>query len=111
MEPWKKAIENHKILMKERTDPGFWADNIIESTYDLKTEKDWKIFYLYLTQSPKFFNKDNPVDTQTVGELDHIPVIPPYQDNQTVECIQNGNVQYIMVNTIPENLDDEKLCV
>ena len=111
MEPWKKAIQNHKILMNERPDIGYWSDNIIDSCCDVKEEDDWKKFYLYLTQSPTFFDKENPVIVQTLGQLDEVPVIPAYQDNQTVEYIQNGDVQYIMVDTKTENSDDEKICV
>ena len=60
MEPWRLAIKRHKYLMKERVDPSFWSDNIIDATQCLGNDpsQDWKVFYSYLTQSPIFFDPE-----------------------------------------------------
>ena len=107
---WRKAIENHKTLMKERTDSSFWSDNIIDATACLKEEDDWKKFYLYLTNSPVFFDKENPTVVPTLGELSIQPTVPKYQSNQHVEVVENGSDRYITVSTIVDGSsdDDEK---
>ena len=109
MEPWRVAIKNHRILMKERADIAFWSENIIDATAHLTEDIDWKKFYLYLTQSPRFFNEEDPQIVETLGELETLPTIPDYREDQDVEIVHNGPCeQYIMVNTKIENSDDEK---
>ena len=111
MEPWEQAIRNHKILLRERPDVSYWSDNIIDSTHNLSEPADWQKFYLYLTQSPRFFDKTQPVVGPTLGQLEHVPEIPDYDENQEVECVQNGDVTFIMVNTVCcSGDDDEKVC-
>ena len=110
MEPWRLAIKRHKYLMKERVDPSFWSDNIIDASEHLSNDDDWKKFYLYLTNSPIFFNEENPTVVQTLGELDTVPIIPAYEENQEVKIIKNGPCErYVMVNTRGVDMDDEKL--
>ena len=104
---WRKAIENHKTLMKERTDASYWSDNIIDATACLTDDDDWKKFYLYLTNSPAFFNKETPEIVQTLGELAQVPTVPDYGPNQRVEVIENGTDRHIFVSTIGDS-DDEK---
>lgn len=107
---WKTAIDNHKKLVKARPDPSFWSSNIIDATNCLTDSKDWKIFYSYLTQGPRFFNIENPVIGPTIGDI-QIPDIPDYLPNQSVEVFQNGSDQIIYVKTIQSETDsdDEKV--
>ena len=109
---WRKAISNHKKLNKERTDPSFWSDNIIDATKCLTEQNDWAHFYAYLCQSPYAFDIENPVIGKTLGDLESIPDVPPYPDNQYTEIHENGTDRVIYVKTRPEtNLcdDDEKV--
>ena len=107
---WRKAIHNHKTLMKERTDTSYWSDNIVDATACLKEDEDWKKFYLYLCNSPTFFNNGDPKVVQTLGELEIEPTVPDYQSNQRVEVIENGSDRHILVSTIHDGVesDDEK---
>ena len=104
---WRKAIENHKILMKERTDASYWSDNIVDATECLENDEDWKKFYMYLCNSPTFFNIDNPRVGLTLGELKQEPQVPPYASNQIVEVVKNGSDVHMEVSTKFEE-DDEK---
>lgn len=107
---WQEAINNHKILIKER--PGYqdWSTNIIDATRCLQNFDDWKKFYSYLTQAPKYFNSNS--QHQTLQDLDVIPDIPPYPTELTTEIFCNGNEEIIYVNAVqPEqyDVDDEKI--
>ena len=109
---WRTAIKNHKILIKERNDASFWSDNIIDSTACLVEEDDWKKFYLYLCQSPQFFNHDNPQLVETLGEMENLPEVPAYGANQRVEIVENGPIDRIITVITVESeteSDDEKL--
>ena len=109
---WRTAIKNHKLLMEERTDASFWSDNIIDATKCIVDTEDWKKFYLYLCQSPVFFNRENPEIVQTLGDLEHLPQVPPYGPDQEVEIVENGTDRIIIVKNVsresPES-DDEKV--
>ena len=116
MELWKKAIENHKKLMKARPDPSFWSDNIIDATQCLGNDpsQDWKVFYSYLTQSPIFFDPEKAKNAISLGDLDVIPPIPDYDEGTTFECFKNGNEYTIIVkpkrdDQKDEESDDEKI--
>ena len=96
--------------MKERSDSSFWSDNIIDATMHLTHDDDWKKFYLYLTNAPLFFNEENPTVVETLGELENVPIIPAYRDDQEVTITKNGPCdRYVFVNTRSEDVDDEKL--
>ena len=108
---WKDAIENHKILMRER--PGYqdWSQNIIDATTGLTDFNDWTIFYSYLTQSPRFFDP-NKEDVVTLRDLDALPEVPAYPNGLTTEIFHNGTEQTIHViptNTNTHDPDDEKV--
>ena len=103
---WRTAIHNHKTLMKERTDASYWSDNIVDATTCLKKDEDWKKFYLYLCNSPSFFNHADPKVVTTLGELEQEPRVPDYAPNQVLEVIKNGTDRHILVTTISN--DDEK---
>ena len=105
---WRKAIENHKKLMGARTDVSYWSDNIVDATECLEKDEDWKKFYLYLCNSPTFFNIDNPRVGPTLGELQEEPQVPPYASNQTVKIVKNGTDRHVEVSTSPGEEDDEK---
>ena len=108
---WRTAIANHKILNKERNDPGYWSQNIIDATECLKLPNDYAHFYAYLCQSPSAFNIKNPIIGKTLGDLDFIPDVPPYPDNQYIEVFENGTDRTILVKNRPETnscKDDEK---
>ena len=69
-----------------------------------------KKFYLYLTNAPRFFNEENPTVVETLGELENVPIIPAYRDDQEVTITKNGPCErYVFVNTRSEDVDDEKL--
>ena len=106
---WRTAIQNHKALMKERTDASYWSDNIVDASACLKKEEDWKKFYLYLCNSPAFFNSADPQVVQTLGELEVEPRVPDYPSNQNVEIIENGSDRHVLVSNVTDaESDDEK---
>ena len=110
---WQTAIEIHKKLLKQRPDPSFWSDNIIDASSILKKPEDWRIFYMYLTDGVKF-NADET--RETVCQLEELTVIPDYLPNQRVREVANGpNETYIVVETCSSDekefetqSDDEK---
>ena len=62
MAPYEIAIDRVKKLFKDRSDPGFWADNIIEASRDLTSKHDWSRFYSYIT-NPTTYNPNETIVT------------------------------------------------
>ena len=108
MEPWAKAIAQHKLLNKERTGTEWWSSNIVDSSRELTEKRDWALFYSYLANPQTFDPTILPV---TLDDLHVIPdQIEKYPSELREERIQNGNVTHInIVRVENSSSDDEKV--
>ena len=87
---WKEAIEKLKRMFRENRRPEDWADNLMKASSQLKDPEDWKKFYSYIT-NPKEFDPNKYV--KTLGDLEKIPTIPPYEDGMEVKTWTNGPME------------------
>ena len=105
MEPWQKAINTLKGLIKERSGPEWWSANIVDSSCDLVEKRDWALFYSYLSNPAQFNPAITPV---TLDDLHVIPTdIEPYPPELKEERFQNCGVTHIRVSRVES--DDEKI--
>ena len=107
MAPYEIAIERVKRLFRERSDPGFWSDNIIQASRDLETKHDWSRFYSYIT-NPRTY--DPAAQIVTLDDMiDPLPAIPAYEDCFEVKEYKNGPLETIIhVRRKDSQEDDEK---
>ena len=87
---WKEAIEKLKKLIKEHRTPEVCADNLLKARSYLRDPEDWKKFYSYIT-NPKGFDPDKTFET--LGDLEKIPDIPPYEDCFEINEYRNGPLE------------------
>ena len=102
MQPWEESIKTLQTLQKLRNSPEWWSANIIDSSKNLTTKRDWSLFYLYLTNPAKF---DPNSEIVTLDDLIVIPKIPEYEPGRIETRTQNGTETLIHV----QNEDDEKI--
>ena len=109
MAPYEVAIERVKRLFRERSDPGWWADNIQEASRDipLDSKYDWSRFYSYIT-NPSGFNERTVFPT--LDDLtEKLTEIPKYEDCLEVVEYPNGPGETVIhVKRKTEESDDEK---
>ena len=109
-----KSIEKYKELCSIRTNPSFWADNIIQAEKCCQSEKEARHFYMYVL-NPKTYNADSVTNSTTLGDLekenrlvdDRKPL--PSQLQETI--YENGTDRFIVVKNVSEPIDehDEKM--
>ena len=105
----RKAIDTVDKLFKERSQPEWWADNIIEAGKHVKSANSWTKFYAYLSNPGKF---DPDVEMETIGDsLDNMELEPLPAQLEEIR-VQNGvetfiHVRNMQVDTIEEC--DEKV--
>ena len=90
-----EAIKLHEKLIRQRTDPSFWEANIAEAHSKVKTEKDARLFYCYLTTPRNEFDINMDVDNiKTLGdrmdEQNFKSGIKPLPNELTQDIYQNG---------------------
>lgn len=106
------SIEFFKEIIKKRSDPGFWAENIIESERLAKTPQELKHFYAYIT-NPHTYNYEKVEKThETLGDLEsrgELPPPDPADERMTADVYKNGCEYKIFVrnNTVKEDVDEE----
>ena len=114
-----QAVERLEKLNKERPDPSFWCQNIIDAHALCKTERDYQVFQLFMTSpadkfdvsrldEPGFQTIGQAIDNMTPEEQDRV-IIHDYPPHMEEIITQNGN-QIIIDVRHKSNSDDEKFC-
>ena len=109
--PYEVAIARVKKLFKERNDPGWWSDNIIDASRDIPADakQDWALFYRYIT-GPQTF--DPNAQFPTLDDLtDPLPGIPRYEDCMEVIEYKNGPGEtfiHVKRKDLPATLEDDE---
>ena len=96
----EKAIARTQKLFRERDASEDWARNIIEGGAGLSTQRDWLLFYSFLT-NPGEFNPD--ADLVPAEDV----VIPPPDPQYKIMEYKNGDETTIVYKRRKEE-DDEK---
>ena len=90
-----EAITEFERLVKHRSDPSFWEDNIIQAHSLCKNEQDHKLFYLFLCSPRGQFNPEQIKHVKTLGDMMHDPQFKPgieeLPPELTQDVYQNGN--------------------
>jgi hypothetical protein len=107
-----KAINEFKRLIKTRSDPSFWTQNIIDAHELCKSKNDHKHFWGFLT-NPHGYDPTKIADMRTLGDRmddpDYKCGIKPLPDELTQDIYKNGNE--IIIRTRRKDtaaIDDEK---
>ena len=106
--PWKDAIDKLTELFKKNTSPDCWADNLIKASKNLKAPRDWTLFYSYIT-NPREFDANKII--KTIGEMQELPEIPPYEDCLEVHEFKNGPMEttiHVKNPSLYSNVIEEK---
>lgn len=91
------ATEKYDKLCVARNNSSFWADNIIESTQQLKDPVAWQNFYSYLADDTHTYCSWKT----SLGECIDDGLEPPLcQTKFNTRVVHNGNVQHIRITPI-----------
>ena len=102
-----RSIEKFKELHNTRTDPTFWAENIIESSRLSKDDRETKHFYAFI-MNPKTYSYDHVESSEyrTLGDtIDDNKVdikYTPYPDYIETQVYKNGD-EYTIYNKNNKN--------
>ena len=97
------AMARTQKLFHERDKAEDWGRNIIEGSAGRKTEKDWTLYYSFLT-NPVAFNEN--VCTQTINPTE---IIKPLPEELVSTETRNGSETLIIVKRRKNaEVDDEK---
>ena len=116
MQPWEIAINKLKKLFEEHRNVEDWSDNIIKASGDLKDPEDWRIFYMFLCH-PQGKPFDPTLVVPTLGDMEKIPDIDPYEDGMECTYYKNGplettihvkNTKFYAVRTTCASEDEKK---
>ena len=97
----EKAIARTQRLFKERDTSEDWSQNIIEGAAGLSTQRDWLLFYSFLS-NPGEFNPE--ADLVAAEEVD----IPAPDPRYKIVEYQNGSDTTIVYERRKEEEEDEK---
>ena len=100
------AIEKINKLLSERNSPEWWAQNVIDSSRLLETQRDWTLFYSYLVD-PKNFDKNRHKEFKTMLDIP-IPEEPKLHPDLVEERFQNGPHDTIII--VRRRSDDDEKC-
>ena len=114
-----EAIKEFERLVKLRSDPSFWEDNIIQAHGLCKNEQDHRLFYLFLCTPKGKFNPEQTKPVKTLGDMMKDPNFKPgieeLPPELTQDIYQNGNEVIIRTRRkdtpalpVPKEEDDEK---
>ena len=113
------SIQKFKELYGARTDPSFWADNIIQASKLCKDDRETKHFYAYII-NPKTYRYDHveSPDYKTIGDVTNdtdiqVESYPDFMETQIFKngdeyTIYNKNTSQQLLTTVSEYNHDEK---
>lgn len=107
------AITEFKRLVKLRTDPSFWEQNIVDSHELCKNEEETRLFYLFLCTPRDKFNPEMVKHMKTLGDAMDDPNFKSGIKELPAELTQdiyiNGNETIIRTRrkTASELTDDD----
>ena len=108
-----RSLKIYDTLLKQRTDPSFWATNIIEAEAECESEEERKHFMTYI-MNPKQYNADNIKNVVTLGDLEQqgklVDDIKSYPKGMMTETYINGGEVVLIVKSSmpPVEEHDEK---
>ena len=108
-----KAIEHFKKLNVRRSDPSFWAANIIDSERLCESKLELKHFYAFIT-SPHTYDESMVENMTTLGDLEAQNKLEEnkelYDPRLEPTVYKNGNEYTIHVKRVDNESepDDEK---
>ena len=113
------SIQKFKELYGSRTDPSFWADNIVQASFLCKDDRETKHFYAYIID-PRTYSYDHVESSEyrTLGDVTNDTDIqreayPEYMETQVFKngdeyTIYNKNTKQPELVTVSEGDHDEK---
>ena len=100
-----RSIEKFKELYFTRTDPKFWADNIVQSSKLCNDDRETKHFYAYIID-PNGYKYSNVESSEyrTLGDVTNDTDIrhEPYPEHIETQVFKNGN-EYTIYNKNTQN--------
>jgi hypothetical protein len=106
MDEYNRVISKYNQLCEMRNDNKFWAENIIEATENVTSPIVWQNFYAYIANNTHVFSAKWQ---ESLGEqVDQGLQMKCGNEDQQFETntVQNGNVTYIKMTPMGENLKD-----
>ena len=100
-----RSIEKFKELYSTRTDPKFWADNIVESSRLCKDDQETKHFYAYIINPNGYkYAHVESSEYRTLGDVTNDTDIThePYPAHMETQVFKNGN-EYTIYNKNTQN--------
>ena len=100
----RTAISELNTLFGERSDAGWWSQNIIDASKHIKSKESWTKFYAYM-YSPQNFDPSNTYTT--IEDCKEEADLSLHHDLEEV-IYQNGPDTTIHVK-VRDNHEDEKI--
>jgi hypothetical protein len=107
-----RSLKKYDNLLKQRPDPSYWADNIIDAESVCESEEERRHFMTYI-MNPRKYNADDMKHVVTLGDLEKagklVDDIKPYPVGMMTESYVNGGEVILIVKTTAiEEEHDEK---